>query len=179
MEVQAFSSPHVLNFLPLRSPPKFDRCLLCTCEWKAFGIAQVLCILSFKLQPFKNPGLLSSNELYPSPIINIQFEWLILVGHVCFPVIFPCTFQKPFAAMNQKEIYCIRRRIKCSIQTQIFTFSRKIVQQSFIFLQLIGLEINISNEAHFFFSFLLLCWYISLALHLLAIFIIKTSWKLI
>ena len=81
--------------------PKFDMCFLCTCEWKSFGIPQVLYVLSFELQPSKNPGLLSSKELYPSPLIKKKFEWLLFVGHTRFSCHFPLQFRKTTGSQSE------------------------------------------------------------------------------
>ena len=89
---------------------------LCTCKWKSIGIPQVLKILSFEPQPSKIPDLLSSKELYSSPLIEKKFR----MAAVCWPRLL-CLSLSPAVSKtigsqsevrNQKGMYCMRRRIK-------------------------------------------------------------------
>jgi len=63
-------------------------CFLCTCEWKSIGFPE-----------FKNPGLHSSKQIYPSPLIKKQFELLLFYAH--FDCHFPLQFRKTIGSLSE------------------------------------------------------------------------------
>ena len=86
--------PHVLNFSARALSfllPKFDKCFLCTCEWKSVGF---LSTPSQKSRPafFKTTLFFTIDKKDNS---NCYYSTLAL------PVTFPCSFEKTLA-VNQK-----------------------------------------------------------------------------
>ena len=89
--------PHVLNFLARALSfllPKFDKCVLCTCEWKSIGF-----------------GLLSSKQLYFSPLIKKTIRMAAIPCSLCLPLS-PAVSKNHWQSIRSRESSrgCIARR---------------------------------------------------------------------